>query len=97
MLTVVQELKGGVTEEVLPRLLEVYPVDLVGQLHYFLVFWCQNGRERLKESLGDDRVNDMLVMVTEYGIDPDKCYLDQSVGKEDPSIDISPEWFKRTD
>ena len=97
MLTVVQELKGGFTEQVLPRLLEVYPVELAGQLNYFLVFWCQAGRERLKQSLGDGTVNDMMAMVTEYGIDPDKCHLEQLDGDEGTSIDISPEWFRRTD
>ena len=97
MLTVVQDLENGFKEQVLPRLLEIYPVDLAGQLNYFLVFWCQNGQETLKQSLGEDPVNDLLAMVTEYDIDPDKCHLEQSDGEEDTDIDISPEWFRRTD
>jgi len=97
MLTVVQDLKGGFKEQVLPRLLEIYPVDLAGQLHYFLVFWCQNGEERLKQSLGEAAVNDLLALVTEYDIDPDKCHLEQSDGEEGSTDDISPEWFRRTD
>ncbi|SVB50986.1 uncharacterized protein METZ01_LOCUS203840 [marine metagenome] len=97
MLTVVQDLEDGLTEQVLPRLLEVYPLELAGQLHYFLVFCCQTGSERLKQNLGEDTVNDMLAMVTEYGIHPDKCHLVQSESEERTSIDISLEWFKRTD
>ena len=97
MLSVVQDLKDGFKEQVLPRLLEVYPVDLAGQLHYFLIFWCQNGEERLKQSLGDDIVKDLLAMVTEYDIDPDKCHLEQSEDEGNPTIKISPEWFRRTD
>ena len=97
MLTVVQDLKGGLKEQVLPRLLEIYPVDLAGQLHYFLVFWCQNGEKKLKQSLGENAVNDLLALVTEYDIDPDKCHLEQSDGQEDSPDDNSPEWFRRTD
>lgn len=97
MLAVVQELEHGFNEQVLPRLLEAYPIDLAGQLHYFLVFWCQAGREKLNEGLGEDTVNDMLAMVTEYGIDPDKCRLEQVDGDDEKTIDTPPEWFRRPD
>ena len=95
MLTVVQELERGFNEQVLPRLLEAYPVELAGQLHYFLVFWCQMGKEQLTQNLGEDTVNDMLAMVSEYGINPERCHLEQSNGDEETIIDSPPDWFKR--
>ena len=51
----------------------------------------------LNHSLGEDAVNDLLAMVTEYNIDPNKCHLEKSDGQEDTTNDISPEWFRRTD
>ncbi len=97
MLTVVQELERGFKEQVLPRLLEAYPVELAGQLNYFLVFWCQMGKDQLMQNLGEGTVNDMLAMVSEYSIDPDRCHLEQSNGDEETTIDTPPEWFKRPD
>ena len=97
MLAVVQELEHGFNEQVLPRLLEAYPVELVGQLHYFLVFWCQAGRRKLIEGLGEDTVKDMLAMVTEYGIDPDKCHLEQTGEANEKTIDTPQDWFRRPD
>jgi hypothetical protein len=97
VLAVVQELEHGFNEQVLPRLIEAYPMELAGQLHYFLVFWCQAGREKLVEGLGEDTVNDMLAMVTEYGINPDKCHLVQADEDDEKTIDTPPEWFRRPD
>ena len=97
MLAVVQRHERGGNERVLPILLQAYPVETVGQLHYFLVFWCQAGREALTEALGRGLVGDMLALLTEYGIDPDRCTLEQSDGDEDPGIGPTPEWFQRTD
>ena len=97
VLTVVQELERGFNEQVLPRLLEAYPVELAGELNYFLVFWCQAGKSKLVQGLGEGTVNDMLAMVTEYGIDPDKCHLEQAELDDETAIDTPPDWFKRRD
>ena len=95
MLAVVQEHERGFSEQVLPRLLEAYPLDTVGQLHYFLVFWCQMGRERLTKAVGEDTVSDMLALLSEYGIVPDRCHLEQFDGDEEATIGPPPEWFQR--
>ena len=97
MLAVVQRHKLGGDEHVLPILLEAYPLDTVGQLHYFLVFYCQAGREAMTAAMGDELVGDMLAMLSEYGIDPDRCRLEPSDGDEDPSIGPPPEWYWRKD
>ena len=65
MLAVVQRHKLGGDEHVLPILLEAYPLDTVGQLHYFLVFYCQAGREALTAAMGGELVGDMLAMLSE--------------------------------
>ena len=97
MLAVVQRHKLGGDEHVLPILLEAYPLDTVGQLHYFLVFYCQAGRDALTAAMGGALVGDMLAMLSEYGIDPDRCRLEASDGDEDPSIGPPPEWYWRKD
>ena len=97
MLAVVQRHKLGGEEHVLPILLDAYPLDTVGQLHYFLVFWCQAGREAMPAGLGGERVGDMLALLSEYGIDPDRCRLEESDGDEGPSIGPPPEWYWRKD
>ena len=76
MLAVVQRHKLGGDEHVLPILLDAYPLDTVGQLHYFLVFYCQAGREAMTAAMGGELVGDMLAMLSEYGIDPDRCRLE---------------------
>jgi hypothetical protein len=95
MLAVVQRHELGGDEHVLPLLLEAYPVDTVGQLHYFLVFWCQAGRDAMLTAMGEDLVGDMLALLSEYGVDPDRCRLEESDGDEDPSIGPPPDWFRR--
>ena len=95
MLAIIQEHERGFNEQVLPRLLEAYPLETVGQLHYFLVFWCQMGRAQLKVAVGEDTVNDLLALLSEYGVDPDKCHLEQSDGDEETTIGPPPEWFQR--
>ena len=95
MLAVVQHHELGGAEPVLPLLLHAYPVDTVGQLHYFLVFWCQAGRETMTANLGEELVGDMLALLSEYGVDPDRCELRESDGDEDPSIGPPPEWYQR--
>ena len=97
MLAVVQRHKLGGDEHVLPILLNAYPLDTVGQLHYFLVFYCQAGRDAMTAAMGGDLVGDMLAMLSEYGIDPDRCRLEPSDGDEDPSIGPPPEWYWRKD
>jgi len=97
LLAVVQEHERGFNEQVLPRLLEAYPLETVGQLHYFLVFWCQMGRAQLNKAVGEDTVNDLLALLSEYGIDPDKCHLERSDGDEETTIGPPPEWFQRRD
>ena len=49
------------------------------------------------QGLGEEKVKDMREMVTEYGIDPDKCQLEQADLDDETTIDTSPDWFKRRD
>ena len=42
---------------------------------------------------GDEHV--LLALLSEYGVDPERCRLEESDGDEDPSIGPPPDWFRR--